>query len=363
MVPTYNEAENIEFFVETVFEYIPPQAEILVIDDNSPDGTAKIVACLIPRYQGRLHILNRLKKQGLAKAYLAAFEWGMTRPYDVFLEIDADFSHRPEYIPEMLKKILSFDVVIGSRNIEGGGVEGWSVIRNLISKGGSLYSRIVLGCPIKDLTGGFNMWSKTALEKINLQSILSRGYLFQVEMKYRSFVAGCSVKEIPIVFYERKYGKSKMSKKIFMEALINIWKIKEAGKNDGTSQFIKFCFTGSLGAVTNLIIFFILADRLNLQEIPAGIICFCIAGTQNYIINQKWSFVGSSGHKLSIKRWMGFLSVSLLGLAANLGILRIVLFNFDLPYKFIAQALGIMAGMAINFIVSKFVVFRKKYVA
>ncbi|GHU55464.1 hypothetical protein FACS189442_3070 [Spirochaetia bacterium] len=150
-VPTYNEAENIELFIKTVFEYIPPDAEVLIVDDNSPDGTAKTVEYLIPEYQGRLHILNRPEKQGLAQAYLAAFEWGICRSYDVFLEIDADFSHKPEYIPEMLKEIQMHDVVIGSRNIAGGRVEGWSVIRNMISKGGSLYSRMVLGCSIKEI--------------------------------------------------------------------------------------------------------------------------------------------------------------------------------------------------------------------
>jgi dolichol-phosphate mannosyltransferase len=180
---------------------------------------------LISQFPDRLHLLKRAGKQGLGTAYLAGFAWGWER-YSIFLEMDADFSHKPAYIPQMLNKIESFDVVIGSRNVRGGRVEGWSALRNLISKGGSLYSRMVLGCPIHDLTGGFNMWRKEALEKIGLANIISKGYSFQIEMKYRAYRAGCAVAEIPIVFPDRTKGASKMSKKIFIEALFNIWKLR-----------------------------------------------------------------------------------------------------------------------------------------
>jgi dolichol-phosphate mannosyltransferase len=207
---------------------LPETAGILVVDDNSPDGTAAAVKKLKEKWPGRLHLLNRPGKQGLASAYLEGFAWGETKGYDIFLEMDADFSHNPKYIPLMLEQIQNNDVVIGSRNIKGGGVEGWTWIRNLISKGGSLYSRFVLGCPLKDLTGGFNMWKKTALEKIRLDSILSKGYSFQIEMKYKAYLSRCAIVEIPIIFTDRKKGKSKMSKKIFFEALLNIWKIKKA---------------------------------------------------------------------------------------------------------------------------------------
>jgi dolichol-phosphate mannosyltransferase len=186
-IPTYNEAENIESFLQTVFENIPLSADVLVIDDNSPDGTARIVENAQDNYGSRLCILNRPEKQGLASAYLAAFNWGLSKDYDIFLEMDADFSHNPKYIPDMIKEINTHDAVIGSRNIRDGGVEGWSFLRKLISKGGSLYSRIVLGCPIKDLTGGFNMWTKNALLNIGINTIISKGYLFQVEMKYRAW--------------------------------------------------------------------------------------------------------------------------------------------------------------------------------
>jgi dolichol-phosphate mannosyltransferase len=361
-IPTYNEAENIESFIKAVFDNAPHEADVLVIDDNSPDGTSKIVERLIPGYPQRLCILNRAEKQGLARAYLAAFEWGLSRNYDAFLEMDADFSHKPLYISEMFKEIQTHDAVIGSRNIKGGCVEGWSAFRNFISKGGSFYSGAVLDCPIKDLTGGFNMWTKGALLIIALDKIISTGYLFQVEMKYRAWRAGCSIKEIPIVFTDRKFGKSKMSKKIFFEALLGIWKIKQSIDTGSSSvtQFMKFCITGGLGTVTNLLIFFICVDKLKLPEVPVSILCFFIAGTQNYIINHNWSFARNTQKtRLSIQKWLMFLCASLLGLAVNIAVMKLVILNFTLPYKFIAQACGIASGMTINFFVSKLLVFRR----
>jgi putative flippase GtrA len=260
----------------------------------------------------------------------------------------------------MLEKIQTHDVVIGSRNIKGGGVEGWPAWRNFISKGGSLYSRMVLGCPIRDLTGGFNMWRKSAMEKIGLQNIISRGYSFQIEMKYRAFCSGCSIKEIPILFADRQLGKSKMTKGIFLEAVFNIWKIRKSiGRDSGISQFIKFSVTGGLGTITNVSIFFLLADKINLPEIPVSIICFLIAVTQNYIINQKWSFrQNPDENKLSLKKWCAFITASLLGLFINIVVMKLAITCFELPYKFTAQLAGIFAGMTVNFFISKNLVFK-----
>lgn len=224
--PTYNEIENIESFITALFKVIDESTGVLIIDDNSPDGTGAAVEKLAGNYAGRLRLVKRPGKQGVATAYIEGFRLGMEQGYDAFLEIDADFSHNPAYIPELLEKLKTHDVAIGSRNIRGGGVEGWSALRNIISKGGSLYSRLILGCPVKDLTGGFNMWSKRALEKIGLETIISRGYSFQIEMKYRAYKAGCSIIEIPIIFVDRKQGTSKMSKKIFFEAMLNVIRIK-----------------------------------------------------------------------------------------------------------------------------------------
>jgi dolichol-phosphate mannosyltransferase len=362
IVPTYNEIDNIERFIKAVFSYIPQDAAILVVDDNSPDGTARAVEKLSAGFPERLHILNRPEKQGLAAAYLAGFSHVWSDPWDVFLEIDADFSHDPKYIPVMLEQIQMHDVVIGSRNIKGGGVEGWSFARNAISKGGSLYSRFVLGCPIRDLTGGFNMWRKSALEKINLPSIISKGYSFQIEMKYKAYRAGCSVKEIPIVFIDRKHGKSKMSKKIFFEALFNIWKIRNSDK-PALVEFFKFAVTGGLGTITNLVIFFICADLFGLHEIPVSIGCFLIAATQNYFINHFWSFRKTTASTApSFKKLALFICASLAGLALNLLVMKMVLTFWNPPYKVIAQGAGILAGMFVNFGISKYIVFKNRRV-
>jgi putative flippase GtrA len=181
-------------------------------------------------------------------------------------------------------------------------------------------------------------------------------------MKYRACIAGCSITEIPILFTDRKFGLSKMSRKIFFEALINIWKIKlTAGRNTALVQFIKFSVTGALGAITNLIIFFVCADKAGLPEIPVSVGCFLIAGTQNYCINHRWSFA-RDGTKTapSFKRWLMFLCASLLGLGVNITVMTQLLAHWTLPYKFIAQAFGIAAGMAVNFTLSKLFVWRRK---
>ncbi|MCR5495756.1 MAG: polyprenol monophosphomannose synthase [Treponema sp.] len=228
IIPTYNEIENISKIIPEVFKVIPENAGILVVDDGSPDGTANAVKEMQNTFSNRLHILERKEKSGLANAYITGFKWGMDNGYDVLCEMDADFSHKPEYLPELYKAMETNDVAIGSRNIKGGAVEGWSALRNFISKGGSLYSRMVLACPVKDLTGGFNMWKKEALDKIGLDTIISKGYSFQIEMKYKAYKAGCAIKEIPIIFPDRQFGQSKMSKGIFMEALKAVWRIRNA---------------------------------------------------------------------------------------------------------------------------------------
>ena len=232
IIPTYNEIDNITTIVPEVLAVIPKNASILVVDDGSPDGTAAAVKEMQKTINmtggGRLEIFERSSKNGLADAYITGFKWGFERGFDVFCEMDADFSHKPEYLPLLYDAIQTNELAIGSRNVKGGSVEGWSALRNFISKGGSLYSRLILGCPIKDLTGGFNMWRKSALEKIGLETIISKGYSFQIEMKYKAYKAGCSIKEIPIVFPDRVAGVSKMSKGIFFEALKAVWRIRNA---------------------------------------------------------------------------------------------------------------------------------------
>lgn len=225
IIPTYNEAENLPVLLPALFA-AAPEVGVLVVDDGSPDGTAGVAFRLAEQFPRKVSVMTRARKSGLASAYLAGFAWGMERGFDHFLEMDADYSHDPKYVPQLLRAAAENDVVIGSRNIPGGAVEGWGFLRNFISKGGSMYSRMILGCPIRDLTGGFNLWSKHALKTIGLDKVISRGYSFQVEMKYRAFRKGLKIKEVPIVFVDRRRGQSKMSRKIFLEALLNIWKLR-----------------------------------------------------------------------------------------------------------------------------------------
>jgi len=238
VIPTYNESENIGLLIKRIFdafssshlsngkEYTP---EILIVDDNSPDGTAEIVKTMSNTYPDKLHIISREGKQGCASAYLKGFSWGMENNYDLLLAMDGDFSHDPKYIPQMLDAIKDNDMVVGSRNIKGGKIENRSWIRNAFTKCAALYCRVILNCPIRDITGGYNLYKRKVFEKINMSKIQCRGYSFQIDIKYQAFVMGLKIVEIPIVFPNRKYGKSKMAIKYLFDAIYDVWKIKNKG--------------------------------------------------------------------------------------------------------------------------------------
>lgn len=224
IVPTYNEKENIK----PLFESLMAQnlgIEVLVVDDNSPDGTAEVVQSLMSHDQ-RLHLLSRPGKQGLGRAYIAGFEWGMERGFEILVEMDADFSHRPVDLGPLLKKMETADFAVGSRYIPGGATVNWGLLRKIISRGGGLYSRCILGFPLNDWTGGFNAWKAETLRKINLPSVKSNGYSFQIELKYKAMRAGCHGVESPIVFEDRRVGQSKMSSRIVLEALYRVWLLR-----------------------------------------------------------------------------------------------------------------------------------------
>jgi dolichol-phosphate mannosyltransferase len=226
-IPTYNERENIALLIPAIFENSPADTHVLVIDDNSPDGTGKL-ADQLSQENNRVHVLHRSEKQGLAAAYLAGFQWGIEKGYDWLFEMDADFSHQPQYLKSFFEAISSqqYDALCGSRYIKGGGVSNWDRSRLLLSRSASIYARIILGYPINDWTGGFNAWKKETLLSIGLTTIQSRGYVFQVELKYRCLKNNFKLLEIPIVFQERRAGHSKMSGSIVSEALMGVIKLK-----------------------------------------------------------------------------------------------------------------------------------------
>ena len=228
VIPTYNEAENISRIVPAVLAEVP-EAHILVVDDASPDGTGALADDLAARDE-RVHVLHRTSKDGLGRAYVAGFEWALERRYAFIFEFDADFSHDPACLPGMLSREAEFDVVIGSRYVEGGGTQNWPWHRKLVSRGGGLYARSVLGTDIQDLTSGFIGWRRHVLEAIDLASVEASGYGFQIEMKYRAAKAGFRVLEYPITFADREAGESKMSPKIFAEALGLVWRLRFSGR-------------------------------------------------------------------------------------------------------------------------------------
>ncbi len=220
IIPTYNEKENISEIVPQILAQ-GLGVDILVVDDNSPDGTGQVVQKMAQDLTG-LFLLSRPGKQGLGRAYIAGFEWGLSRDYDLFIEMDADFSHRPLDLKPIIEQAGTCDFVVGSRWTQGGGVLNWGLGRKVISKGGSFYSRMILGFPIQDWTGGFNAWHRRVLEKINLKTLNSQGYSFQVELKYRASQEGFCGKEVPILFEDRRVGQSKMSLSIVIEAF---WRV------------------------------------------------------------------------------------------------------------------------------------------
>lgn len=222
---TYNERDNLRRFVGGVRAALP-SADLLITDDNSPDGTGEVADALAAA-DAQIRVIHRPRKLGLGSAYVQAFSQGIREGYDRFFQMDADLSHDASYLPEFIGALdAGYDIVIGSRNVPGGGVVGWGPVRHVISKGGSLYARTILGLPFRDLTSGYKAYSRRALEAIRLDEIRSNGYSFQIETTYRGVLRNMRVKEVPILFADRTMGQSKMSRKIFLEAAFMVWRLR-----------------------------------------------------------------------------------------------------------------------------------------
>jgi dolichol-phosphate mannosyltransferase len=225
IVPTYNERFNIARLIPAVLAQ-DPSLEVLVVDDGSPDGTGQIVDGIATN-NARVHVIHRAAKLGLGTAYIAGFRWALERKYDLVFEMDADFSHNPERLPEFLEAIRESDVVLGSRYQNGHvNVVNWPMSRLFLSYAANIYARFVTGLPIFDTTGGFKCFRRNVLESIDLNSVKSNGYAFQIEMSYRAWKRGFQLFEIPIIFVDRTEGESKMSKKIVREAIWMVWRLR-----------------------------------------------------------------------------------------------------------------------------------------
>jgi dolichol-phosphate mannosyltransferase len=227
VVPTYDEADNVAWLVGRILASVS-HADVLVVDDSSPDGTGAI-ADRMAAEEPRVHVLHRPTKEGLGKAYLAGFRWALARDYDVVGEIDADGSHQPEQLPRLLTALEDADLVIGSRWVPGGSVTNWAFTRKLLSRGGNLYTRLLLGIAVRDTTAGYRLFRRTTLEKIDLDDVSSYGYVFQADLAFRTLRAGLRVVEVPIEFVERVRGDSKMTRDVATESLRRItrWGISE----------------------------------------------------------------------------------------------------------------------------------------
>jgi dolichol-phosphate mannosyltransferase len=220
IIPTYNESESLPGVIERLRRAVP-DADVLIADDNSPDGTG-LLADELAALDSHIHVLHRAGKEGLGKAYLAGFAWGLERGYEVLVEMDADGSHRPEELPRLLAQMPHADVVLGSRWVPGGSVVNWPASRRLLSQGGSLYTRMALGIPTRDATGGYRAYRASALASLDLATVESNGYCFQIDLLWRALQRGLVVREVPITFVEREAGTSKMSNRIVREALLNV---------------------------------------------------------------------------------------------------------------------------------------------
>jgi dolichol-phosphate mannosyltransferase len=224
IIPTFNEIENLPRAIEAVHA-AAPQVDILIVDDSSPDGTG-VLADQIAAADGRVHVLHRAGKEGLGAAYLAGFAWGLARDYGVLVEMDADGSHRGADLPLLLAALDDADVVLGSRWVPGGEVVNWPLSRKVLSRGGNVYTRVALGIPLRDATGGFRAFRAHVLRSLDLEGVASQGYCFQVDLAWRAVQRGFAVVEVPITFVEREIGTSKMSRAIVLEAL---WRVTQWG--------------------------------------------------------------------------------------------------------------------------------------
>ena len=223
IIPTYNELDALPKILARVQGSVPA-AEMLIVDDNSPDGTGKVADEWASEH-AEIHVMHRMGKGGLGAAYLAGFAWGLQQGFDVLVEMDADGSHQPEQLPSLLAALEYSDLVLGSRWVDGGGTENWSRNRQLLSKGGNYYTKVMLGINIEDATGGYRVFTAKALRALDLHEVASQGYCFQVDLAWRAMQRGLVVTEVPITFVEREVGNSKMSRKIVVEALwrVTMW--------------------------------------------------------------------------------------------------------------------------------------------
>jgi len=369
IIPTYNEKQNIESLIEALLN-LGKQLHILIIDDNSPDGTGVIADQLAKKHQ-EVHVLHRKGKLGLGTAYVEGFKYALKSGAKYILQMDADFSHQPRAIPDFLEAIKAYDLVLGSRYYKGVRVMNWPFRRILLSKMGTKYVRAITGLPVTDITGGYKCFRREVLEAIDLHKIKSNGYSFMIEMTFKTYHKGFRIGEIPIVFEERRAGQSKISKSIIFEAMWLVWKlqieqvvggairsIKEAIYAVPHKQLIKFMIVGGIGFGVNMFVYYVTYHLLLLHYIASAVWAFSIAVTHNFLLNKFWTFRCADKKDIFVEYYK-YVSTNVLGLGVNLLILMLLVSFLKTP-ALISQAIAICCAVVVNYAGSKLWVFKIK---
>lgn len=366
IVPTYNESENLLPLVEAILDQKIPGLDLLVVDDNSPDGTGKLADGLAHKDK-RVHVLHRTEKAGLGAAYAAAFAWALDPPaptlrsgYNFVITMDADFSHNPAALPDLLAERHHADIVIGSRYIPGGSIVGWDARRYANSWGANIVVKLLLGIPARDATAGFKCYRRAFLESLTLDQLISSGYAFQVEMLYQAKERGFSMTEVPITFVDRRVGQSKISGELGRSASI-VFRL--ASRRRGLRQFVKFGIVGAGNTVLDWLVFYLLLStsfgtlgQLGKQLAKAG--SFVVSASSSYLLNRTWTF--RSAERNVAAQAAKFLLVASVGLALNNLVFYLVTAPNRLGWPDLAGlTLATASAIFWNFFANKFWTFRE----
>jgi len=355
IIPTYNEAQNICQLLEKILGLKIKGLDILVVDDSSPDGTGILVEKFREKsaYKKQIFLLTRKYKEGLGKAYLAGFSWALARGYERIITMDADFSHDPKYLPKLLSEAKDDTVIVGSRYIKGGKVKGWGTIRYLNSLGANIMSRLLLGLKARDVTAGYKCYPASFLKSINLKTLVSSGYAFQVEILLIAQNQGFKIKEIPIVFIDRRAGESKIAGELFRSVGVVLQLFL---KRKTVRQLIKFAIVGISGTIIDFFIYFLATRIFNLFYLLAKTISFLLAVLNNYLWNRLWTFRSQEKNKLLELSRFGL--TSLIGLGLNTLIMYICVEKIKI-YDIASWFFATLFVFFWNFTINKFWVFKK----
>ena len=358
IIPTYNERGNVSQLIESllrVFDSIKDyEMHILVVDDNSPDGTADVVQSYCQQYSNISLIKGN--KEGLGSAYLRGFKWALDK-FDIVFEMDADLSHDPERVPQLLSGIEhGFDVVIGSRYVKGGSTPDWNLARKLISRGGNFFARIVGGLyKVHDCTSGFRAIRTDVLRNINFDYLATRGYAFQITLLYELYMAGARIKEIPIVFKDREYGESKLTKKDIIEFLLNSHRLRlRTGE-----RFAKFATVGFVGTILNTFLLWLLTEVFSLYYLVSSAIAIELAILFNFVFNDLYTFRDKLDNNHYFSRMLKFNGIALYSFVINLAVLYLLTAHTGLNYL-VSNLIGIFTATAWNYLVVLDYIWRTK---